>query len=98
MNQVAMPEKKPQSGLALASLICGVLSLVFLGILTAIPAVICGHMGLNQLKREPDAYDPSGRGMAIAGLVMGYLTIAITALVIIFIVVAISAGVFNNLR
>ena len=66
------PEPK---GLSIASLCCGIAAFVGLGffLLPQLAAVILGHMAL---KREP-----SGKGMAIAGLVMGYVAIALTVLV-----------------
>lgn len=79
---------KQESGLAIASLICGGLGFFF-GIFTAIPAVICGHMALKQLKREPDVYNDSSRGYSIAGLILGYIWIGITVLAILFFVVII---------
>jgi hypothetical protein len=45
------------------------------GCLTGIPAIICGHMALGQIKRSAGAL--TGSGMAITGLVLGYLWIAI---------------------
>ena len=63
----------PTSGLAITSMVCGILGLVTCLMLPGIPAVICGHMALNRIA------DPSmrlgGRGMAIAGLIMGYLSL-----------------------
>jgi uncharacterized protein DUF4190 len=60
------------SGLAIASLILGIVGLCT-GI-AGIAAVICGHMALNQIKRSGEVIQ--GRGLAIAGLVLGYLEIA----------------------
>jgi len=63
------------SGLAIASL---VFSLV--GPVGCIPAIICGHLALGKVKKEPAV---QGRGLALAGLIIGYvvlgLSIAITA-------------------
>lgn len=63
----------PTSSLAIISMVCGILGLVTCLMLPGIPAVICGHMALNRIA------DPSmrlgGRGMAIAGLIMGYLSV-----------------------
>ena len=77
------PEPK---GLSIASLCCGIAAFVGLGffLLPQLAAVILGHMAL---KREP-----SGKGMAIAGLVMGYVAIALTVLVIVLIVVGLAIG------
>jgi hypothetical protein len=68
------PEPK---GLSIASMCCGIAAFVGLGffLLPQLAAVILGHMAL---KREP-----SGKGMAIAGLVMGYVAIALTILVVV---------------
>ncbi|BCW65364.1 hypothetical protein NicSoilB4_01270 [Arthrobacter sp. NicSoilB4] len=77
------PEPK---GLSIASLCCGIAAFVGLGffLLPQLAAVILGHMAL---KREP-----AGRGMAIAGLIMGYVGIALTILVIVLIVVGLAIG------
>ncbi|PJK09818.1 hypothetical protein CO614_04245 [Lysobacteraceae bacterium NML120232] len=57
------------SGLAVTSLICGILGF-FTGF-TAIIAIITGHMARSEIRRAPDVYD--GDGLAVAGLVTGYL-------------------------
>ena len=62
------------SSLAIWSLVLGILSLVCFTIFAAIPGVICGHKALSRIKRSGGALD--GKGMAIAGLVTGYLGIA----------------------
>lgn len=66
------------SGLAVASMVCGIvgyLTCYLVGIF-GIPAVICGHMALNRIARSP--FPIAGRGMAITGLILGYLGILIT--------------------
>ena len=62
------------SGLAIASLVLGLCSLLC-GVFTSIPAVICGHISLSRIKESAGAL--TGRGMAIAGLVIGYIFIAV---------------------
>lgn len=74
------------SGLATASMICGIVSLVFCQGVGAIPAIICGHMALSQINQSP--LPMSGKGMAIAGLVMGYLQFVAIAVVLVVILVA----------
>jgi hypothetical protein len=76
----------PTSGLAIASLVCGILGIIVCGYLSflGIPAVICGHMALGKIKNSITPVD--GRGLAIAGLVMGYISIAMFALVIVAII------------
>jgi len=67
------------SGLATASLVLGILSLVLMiiciGPLLAIPAVICGHIALSQIKRSNGML--AGGGLAIAGLVTGYISLVL---------------------
>jgi competence protein ComGC len=62
------------SALAIWSLVLGILSLACLTIFAAIPGVICGHKALSKIKHSGGAL--AGQGLAIAGLVTGYLGIA----------------------
>lgn len=61
------------SGLALASMILGISG--FLCGITAIPAVICGHMALGKIKQSQGRI--GGNGFAITGLITGYISLAI---------------------
>ena len=83
----------PNSGLAIASMVCGIagyLTCYFVGIL-GIPAVICGHMAISQINNSP--VPVAGRGMAIAGLILGYLGILITlGVVVSFLFAVVAAG------
>lgn len=64
------------SGLSITSLVLGVAGLVSCFFILGIPAVVCGHMALNQIASSP--VPMVGRGLAIGGLVCGYLTTLIT--------------------
>jgi len=64
------------SGLAITSLVLGIAGLVSCFFVLGIPAVVCGHMALNQIANSP--VPMVGRGLAIGGLVCGYLTSLIT--------------------
>ncbi|WP_193211914.1 GYF domain-containing protein [Luteolibacter marinus] len=82
------PAGIPSSGLAVASLVCGILSMVtfcMYGGIIGIPAVICGHLALSQIKSS--AVPMAGRGMAIAGLVTGYLGLLVLASMITIILI-----------
>jgi len=57
------------SGMAIASLVCGCLTLLC-GLLAAIPAIILGHLALGEIKKNPGY---SGRGLALTGLIIGYV-------------------------
>lgn len=66
--------KPPPSGTAIASLIFGIMGILGGWCLAGIPcviAVLCGHAGLADTRNNAK----SGRGMAIAGLIMGYLSV-----------------------
>ncbi len=64
----------PKTGLAIASLICGIIGGLFS--VVSIPAVICGHVALFHIKSDPVKY--GGRRMALAGLILGYIAIALS--------------------
>jgi len=85
----AAPAPGGSNGLAVASMICGIVSCLGLGCLTGLPAVICGHLALSRIK---SGRATTGRGMAIAGLVLGYLALVITVAFMIFWGTAFSAA------
>ncbi len=74
------------NSLAIASLACGVGQL-FLGPLSTFPAIVLGHMARREIRRTGE----NGRGMAAAGLVLGWTGFAFLVLACLFIVVIISA-------
>ena len=99
MNEVTNQMKEPAKGMAIASMVCGICSLVFIwvpfmNIILAIIAVAIGHVQLSNIKKLPQEYD--GRGMAIAGLATGYVTIGFVVLSLI-IVLATGAAVLGSL-
>ncbi|HEY3028229.1 MAG TPA: DUF4190 domain-containing protein [Pyrinomonadaceae bacterium] len=79
----------PEQGLAISSLVCGVLSFVCCSIFTGIPAIVLGIMAINKEKNDPQRY--SGKGMAIGGIVMGALSILIASVYVL----ALLAGVIR---
>jgi competence protein ComGC len=72
------PSGTPKKGLAITSLILGLLSVVCFLFITGLPAIICGHIAYSRARRDPTRY--SGAGMAIAGLVLGYASIVLSVL------------------
>ena len=77
------PAPQKTSGLAITSLVLG----IFLFFPLSIPAVIFGHIALSQIKKGVGRI--GGRGLAIAGLVLGYLGIAMIPFVVIIAAIAI---------
>jgi hypothetical protein len=80
------------SSLAIWSLVLGILSVVLLpiciGLVFAIPAVICGHIAHGRIKRSCGAL----KGPSLAGLITGYVSIGLA----IFIIPLMAAIAFPN--
>lgn len=72
------------SGTAIASMIFGILAWVALPLLGAILAVVLGHIARAEIRRAPPG-SINGEGMAVAGLVLGYVHLALAALVLVLI-------------
>jgi hypothetical protein len=81
----------PQEGLAIASLVLGILGLVAIPFIASVAGVVCGHMALGKIKRALGAL--GGRGLAIGGLVTGYLGIFFCLLVAAVIAIAVTVAV-----
>jgi hypothetical protein len=58
--------------MAIAALIMGIVAFIFFGPL-AILAIIFGAIGINQTNKDPNL---KGKGMAVAGMVLGIIGIA----------------------
>lgn len=65
------------SGLAIASMVLGIVWVYWIG---SILAVIFGHVSLSQISKDETL---RGKGMAIAGLVLGYVGVGTLLLIII---------------
>jgi hypothetical protein len=76
-----IPDQPKNCRLAVWSLVLGILALVLvcIGPLFGIPAVICGHMAYSRIKRSAGAL--SGGGLALGGLITGYLSIALIPMI-----------------
>jgi len=69
-NQAYYPSSSPQrKGLAIASLVIGIVSILTCGglLVGAIVGIVLGIVAMNKAKRDPAQY--AGRGLAIAGIV-----------------------------
>jgi hypothetical protein len=99
MNQTDLPGGYPSQpktcGLAIWSLVLGILSLSCLTVFCGIPGVICGHKALARIKYSGGTL--GGQGLAIAGLVTGYLGI-LWGLLVIPLLVAIAIPNFVKAR
>jgi prepilin-type processing-associated H-X9-DG protein len=82
------------SGLAVASLVLGILSCPF-SILAGIPGLVCGIMGLNRISRsEQAAVSPrlTGQGLAIAGIILSGLSMLILPVMVGLMLPAVQAA------
>ncbi|MGI5167322.1 DUF4190 domain-containing protein [Spirillospora sp. CA-253888] len=80
---------QPASGstntMAIASLVCGIVGLFLCGPVS-LAAIVLGHMSLGRIKRSGEG----GRGLAMGGLILGYIALVIWVILLI----AILAGAF----
>ena len=81
------------NGLAIASLACGLAQFVF-GPLTAIPAIVFGHMARHQIKRTGE----QGAGLALAGLILGWATVILGIVLIVVFGLAMSVGMNGTMH
>ena len=75
-------QKQQRLPLAVASLVLGFLSCTMFGIISSIPAVICGHISLSKLRRDPKRYI-TGKRLAVSGLFLGYTGIVMTIVLVV---------------
>jgi hypothetical protein len=83
---------RPTNQLAIAALVCGCAQLFF-WVFTGIPAVILGHIARRQIRETGE----NGDGMALTGLILGYVGIGLSVIfAVIFILIVVAAVHDNN--
>lgn len=72
------------SGLAITSLISGILGWTLVPFIGSVVAIVTGHLARGEVRRAPDRVE--GDGMALAGLILGYsmLALSLVGLVVLF--------------
>ena len=79
----------PKNNLGAWSLVLGIASVVLLlGVITGIPAIIVGNQG----RRAVRAGEADNEGMAMAGVVLGWISLVILAAVIVLVIARFLAG------
>ena len=78
------------SALAVVSLVSGIAAWCMLPVVGAIGAIVCGHLARGEIRRAPDRLE--GDGLAIAGLVLGYVQLAFGLIVALFAIAALVLG------
>ncbi|WP_217183723.1 DUF4190 domain-containing protein [Streptomyces sp. AC495_CC817] len=86
-QQWTAPASRPTNGLAIATLVLGICGF-------AIVPVIMGHIALRQIRERGDA----GSGLAIAGLILGYIALAGYIVIGIMMIAVIAGGVAFGVR
>jgi Domain of unknown function (DUF4190) len=77
---------RPQtSGMAIASLVLGIVGLVVFPIVASIAAIIVGHSARRAMRSDPNL---TGDGYATAGIVLGWIALALAVLGIVLILLA----------
>jgi len=71
MSTPPIPPAPKNPGLAITSLVCGIVGFLT-GPLTGIPAIITGHLALGKINKSAGSL--GGSGKAITGLILGYIT------------------------
>jgi uncharacterized protein DUF4190 len=76
------------NSLAVASLVCGLAQFIGLSVIAGIPAIVLGTIALKQIGERGEG----GRGMAIAGLVLGCVSLVLVIVIVIAFVVALRSA------
>jgi hypothetical protein len=69
---------------AIVSLVFGIICWVAIPFIGAIVAIVCGHIARTEIRNAPPG-SVNGDGMAVAGLILGYLHLALFALFILLV-------------
>ncbi|KZC40808.1 MULTISPECIES: DUF4190 domain-containing protein [Rhodanobacter] len=80
------------SSLAVVSLVFGILAWCVLPFIGAIVAIICGHLARGEIRRSPLDARIEGDGMAVAGLVLGYVQLLLCVLAAFVLIAALIFG------
>jgi Domain of unknown function (DUF4190) len=75
------------NGLAVAALVCGIAQ-IFFWVLAGIPAIILGHVARSRIRQTGE----QGAGMALAGLILGYVGLAL-AIIFVILIIAVASSV-----
>ena len=82
----------PTSTLAVVSLVFGILAWCVLPFVGAIVAIVCGNLARSEIRNSHPEQRQEGDGMAIAGLVLGYVQLAFGILAMFLLVAVLFFG------
>lgn len=84
-QQVPWVVSRPTNGMAVASMVLGILWLYWVG---SILALIFGYIARRQIRERGE----SGDGMAIAGIVLGWVGVGVALIFIVVLLVSLTAA------
>lgn len=96
-ESIQSPNARENSSLAIISFVFGVVGFLSSWWLFSIPslvAIITGHIARSKIARSEGALD--GDGLALAGLILGYVVLAIYLLIVLVIGAGIMVALANN--
>jgi len=82
------PGGRGTNGMAIAAMICGIAQFFGFWLLGTIPAVVLGHIARRQIRQTGE----QGDGMALAGLILGYVGLGLSVIAVILIIVLVAAA------
>lgn len=85
------PVRSTTSAMAVVSLVSGILAWCMLPVVGAVVAVVCGHLARGEIRRAQGQLE--GDGLAVAGLVLGYVQLALGAALLLLAIAAVVLGV-----
>ena len=94
------PDQQLPQGLAITSMVLGIVSIVMscccwpFNLLPAIAAIICGFMA----KGKADQGEARGKGMAMAGIICGFVAVALAVLVLILYLMGVGVNFMQNMQ
>jgi hypothetical protein len=83
------PASEGTSGNAIASLVLGIVGLVIFPVVPSILAIVLGRSAKRDIRERPGL---SGEGLATAGIVLGWVGVALIALAVVLFVMLVSTA------
>ncbi len=90
MSWQPYPPRQEQSGTAVAALVLGICGFLVCPLICSIAAIVTGTMAKNEIDRSGGRL--TGRDMAKAGLILGWIGVALCVLAVLLIVALVVFG------
>jgi hypothetical protein len=92
MPAYGAPPQALDTSKAVLSMVLGIVGILFAGLLTGIPAIIIGSRARKAIR----AGQAGGDGMALAGVILGWIATVFSALAIVLVVVFVIIAVTSS--